>query len=136
MSYAVYLVIYAGMPRDQNAIFVEENEDESRRLYHVEGDIQNGMHYRVETAMKPENSASFQNKTRIGTITAANESRIKEICGNIPPPKKQFQGGKRWYPAEPLRRCQEWTAGAIQSPAGRTSSSVVTVSRSACDPNA
>lgn len=33
----------------------------------------------------------------------------------IQPPKKQFDGPRRRYLDEPIRRCQEWTAEAIQA---------------------
>lgn len=115
MSYTVYLVAYAGMPRDHHAIFIEENEDKSGRVYQVIGDIQNGMSFDTKPAKMPDNSASFQSKTEIGTVTAAKKSRILEICRCMPPPKKQFQGPKKLYPNEPLRRCQEWTAEAIDA---------------------
>jgi hypothetical protein len=38
-----------------------------------------------------------------------------EICRSIPPPKKQFNGPKRLYPKEPLRRCQEWIDEAVEA---------------------
>lgn len=64
---------------------------------------------------KPEESTSYQSKTFIGTVAVANFSRIKPICESVPAPKKQFEGAQRLYPGEPLRRCQEWTAEAINA---------------------
>lgn len=115
MSYNVYRVSYAGMPRDHHAIFVETEGNLSGHVYQVTGNIQNGMTYEDKPGRKPEDSATFQSKTRIGKVTQANLPRLKQICQGIPPPKKQFNGPHRLYPQEPLRRCQEWTAEAIQA---------------------
>jgi hypothetical protein len=115
MIYTIYRGASTGMPRDHHAIFVETYEDLSGHLYQVTGNIQTGMSYEEKSRTKPEDSITFQSKTRIGTVTAANYPRIKEICQGICPPKKQFEGPRRLYPQEPLRRCQEWTAEAIQA---------------------
>jgi hypothetical protein len=103
-----------GMPREHHAIFVETHEDLSGHLYQVTGNIQTGMVYEEKPRTKPEDSMTFESKIRIGTVMAANYPRIKEICQGICPPKKQFEGPRRLYPQESLRRCQEWTAEAIQ----------------------
>src|SRR5271155_5465815 len=115
MFHNVFRVSYTGMPRDHHVIFVETHSDLSGHVYQVTGDIQNGMSFEDKPGRKPEESATFQSKTLIGKVTAAKLSRIKEICQGIPPPKKQFQGPHRLYPEQPLRRCQEWTAEAIQA---------------------
>nr|KMM69071.1 hypothetical protein CPAG_05394 [Coccidioides posadasii RMSCC 3488] len=117
MSYTVYRVAYSGLPRDHHTIFVETCEEgpETGRLFHVSGDIQNGMFFENKPVRKPDESATFISKERIGSVTHDNYSRVLTTCENIPPPKKQFQGPKRLYPDEPLRRCQEWTAEAIQA---------------------
>jgi hypothetical protein len=72
-----------------------------------------GMSFEHRIAEEPENSASFIGKEYLGTVTHANYARVQTICEGIPPPKKQFQGPKRLYPSEPLRRCQKWTTEAI-----------------------
>ncbi|PGG97888.1 hypothetical protein AJ79_09060 [Helicocarpus griseus UAMH5409] len=117
MSYTVYRVAYSGLPRDHHTIFVETCEEgpETGRLFHVSGDIQNGMFFENKPVRKPDESATFVSKERIGSVTHDNYPRVLTTCENIPPPKKQFQGPKRLYPDEPLRRCQEWTAEAIQA---------------------
>lgn len=115
MSYNVYRVSYAGMPRDHHAIFVEKNSDESGWLFQVTGDVQRGMVHDDKAVRRPEDSATYQGKELIGQVTAANFNQIKGICCTIPPPKKQFEGPRRLYPREPIRRCQEWTAEAIQA---------------------
>lgn len=115
MSYKVYRVSYAGLPRDHYAIFVEMNNDQSGWLFQVTGDIQNGMKHNDKPAKKPEESGTYQNKITIGTVATADFARIKPTCESIPAPKKQFEGPRRLYPKEPLRRCQEWTQEAIDA---------------------
>ncbi|EQL36716.1 hypothetical protein BDFG_01686 [Blastomyces dermatitidis ATCC 26199] len=95
MSYAVYRVANLGAPRNHHTIFVETSEDgpETGCLFHVKGDIQNGMSFEDKTIRKPDALISL----------------------NMLPPKKQFHGPKILYPDEPLRWCQEWTAKVIEA---------------------
>ncbi|KAG5290953.1 hypothetical protein I7I50_00866 [Histoplasma capsulatum G186AR] len=115
MSFEVYRVAYAGLPRDHHAIFVVTNDDQSGHLFQVTGNIQNGMTFEDKPGKKPEESASFQSKVFVGKVSAANFSRVKAICEDIPAPKKQFEGPRRLYPEEPIRRCQEWTTEALEA---------------------
>jgi hypothetical protein len=66
-------------------------------------------------AKKPEHSATFLSKVHLGTTSHAKYPLVQTICNNIEPPKKQFERATRLYPNEPIRRCQEWTADAIQA---------------------
>ncbi|KAL4812260.1 hypothetical protein BDW67DRAFT_170432 [Aspergillus spinulosporus] len=68
MSYNVYRVAYAGLPRDHHAIFVEINDDQSGHAFQVVGDIQNGMTHGHKPAKKPEESATYQGKVLIGKV--------------------------------------------------------------------
>ncbi|KAJ3499405.1 hypothetical protein NLG97_g346 [Lecanicillium saksenae] len=115
MSYNVYLVAYIGAPRNHHAIFVETELDGSGLVFHVTGNVQSGMQFESKNGKRPENSASFDTKTYLGWVSASNLHYIGETCSSIPPPKKQFQGPKRLYPNEPLRRCQEWTNEAVNA---------------------
>jgi hypothetical protein len=115
MSYNVYLVAYTGVPRDHHAIFVEMNPDKSGHIFQVTGTIQQGMNHNDKPAKKPDESASYQGQEFIGKVSVANFPRIKAICEGIPAPKKQFEGGRRLYPQEPIRRCQEWTKEAMDA---------------------
>lgn len=110
-----YLVSSAGLPRDHHAIFIEMNDDLSGHVFQVTGNIQNGMTYEDKPSKKPEDSATYQGKELIGKIAAADFARIKPTCQSIPAPKKQFEGPRRLYPNEPLRRCQEWTQEAVNA---------------------
>lgn len=113
MSYhAVYLVEYLGAPRNHHAIFVEDQGPGT--LFHVKGDIQNGMTYETRPlSKKPELSSTFVSKSQLGWIRNENLSRVEPICRANPPPKKQFNGPKRIDKTKPLRRCQEWTDETI-----------------------
>lgn len=114
MSSIIYLVASTGMPRSHHAIFIEENENGSGRIYQVVGDIQNGMSFETKLTEPPERSATFESKTRFGMVTAVNKSQIELVCNSVPPPKKQIYGPKRLFPNEPVRRCQEWTKEAVE----------------------
>jgi hypothetical protein len=115
MSYNVYLVSYLGAPRDHHAIFVETKSDKSGYIFQVIGDIQSGMSFGHKDAKRPEDSTSFVSQEHIGTVSEANYDRIESIVETIEPPKKQFDGPRRINPREPLRRCQEWTADAVEA---------------------
>lgn len=117
MSYQVYLIIETGIPRDHHALFVETNEAGPRtgQVFNVQGEIQNGMVFEHKTTEEPEKSPVFANKEHIGTVSHADFPRILAVCQTIPVPKKQFDGAKRLYPKEPLRRCQEWAREAIDA---------------------
>lgn len=117
MSYRVFRVADAGSPRDHHAIFVETAKEGLRTgyVFQVVGNIQNGMTHDYKQAPRPEESASFVSKDYLGTVTTANYPRIRAICDSVPAPKKQYRLNTRLYPLEPIRRCQEWTAEAIQA---------------------
>ena len=116
MYYNVYKVASLGAPRDHLGIFVEINTvDGSGVTTHVTGNIQSGMIFEQMTVERPELNAGFVKKSLLGRILVDDLHRVEEICRNIPPPKKQFDGPKRLYPKEPLRRCQEWTNEAVEA---------------------
>jgi hypothetical protein len=115
MSYKVYLNEYIGAPRNHQAIFVETNSDGSGYIFQVTGNIQTGMTFGHKAANEPEKSQTFVSREYIGTVTEVNYDRIQGIVEQVEPPKKQFNGPTRLYPGEALRRCQEWTAEAIQA---------------------
>lgn len=94
--YPVYLIEYLGAPRNHHAIFVETQQDESGTLFHVKGDIQNGMTYETrQTPKKPDLSSTFVSKSQLGWIRVEDLSRVESICRANPPPAKQFNGPKK-----------------------------------------
>jgi hypothetical protein len=100
---------------DHHAIFVQLVANGDGLIFHVTGSIQKGMTYEQKDGRKPEASHSFVCKSSIGWVDENGKSRIDGILSGIPPPKKQFDGPKRLYPREPLRKCQEWTKEAIEA---------------------
>ena len=58
---------------------------------------------------------AFVSNEYLGIVSTSNYSRIASVVNGIEPPKKQFNGPKRIDPNKPLRRCQEWTAEAIEA---------------------
>lgn len=115
MSYYIYKVASLGTPRNHHAIFVETDASGSGVQFHVTGNIQSGMSFETEAAQRPEQSVTFVDKTLLGWVAVGNFQYIEGVCRGVPPPLKQFDGPKRLYPKEPLRRCQEWTNEAIQA---------------------
>lgn len=117
MSYfPVYIIEYLGAPRNHHAVFVETRQDESGTIFHVKGDIQNGMTYEAkQTSKKPELSTTFVSKSQLGYVRVEDLSRVDFICRANPPPAKQFNGPKRIDKNQPLRRCQEWTNETIEN---------------------
>jgi hypothetical protein len=113
--YRVFRCEYLGNPNHE-AVFVEthENGADSGHLYHVVGNILTGMRYEEKPALRPESSASFDRKEYLGTIAVAYLGSINQICRTISVPGSQVDlKGRRLYPGQPLRRCGEWTADAV-----------------------
>lgn len=112
--YPVYLVEYAGMPRNHYAIFVQTQDNGQGTLFHVKGDIQRGMTYETrQTSKSPSLSATFVSMSQLGWVGVDDLPRVDSICRANPPPAKQFNGPKRINKSQPLRRCQEWTDETI-----------------------
>ncbi|KKZ64411.1 hypothetical protein EMCG_09599 [[Emmonsia] crescens] len=116
MSYNVYLIISTGMPRDHHALFVESNPATgSGHIYQVTGNVQNGMVFEDKPSEPPDQQPTFHSKTLLGTVRGDYEKAFKDVCLGTEPPKKQFDGPRRLYPTDPIRRCQEWAAEAIRA---------------------
>lgn len=114
--YPVYLVESMGNQRDHHAIFIATKKDESGTLFHVKGNIQNGMEYETkQTPQKPDASHSFISKSQLGWVKTQDVHRVDPICRSNPPPEKQFDGPRRIHKERPLRRCQEWTSETIHN---------------------
>lgn len=116
MSFTVFTAEYAGVPNHE-AIFIETNPaaprmTEAGRLYHVTGNLLQGMKYDPRGSMDPEFSASHVpgTKKKIGTITKEDLARFEtECCHAVPAPRAQLTlGGKQLYPGTPLYRCGDW----------------------------
>ena len=116
MSYEVDLLSRLSLgQRDHQGIFVETHETipMSGHIFHVIGNVQQGMEFEHKTAHRPEDSAAFSNKVFLGNVKIEDYPQVLEICEAVEPPKKQFEKAKRIYPGVPLRKCQEWTKDAV-----------------------
>lgn len=113
-EYTVYLVESLGNTLNHHAIFVETKADGSGEVFHVKGNIQEGMSYEAKSiAETPDESLEFISKAVIGRVKAENLHIFKSICSANPPPEKQFNGPRRINKNKPLRRCQEWASETI-----------------------
>lgn len=115
--YKVYVAASAGMPRDHHSLFVETNDPNpgAGHISQVTGNIQNGMTFEDKSLLvsPEEEDPSFISKLKIGSVSQNDfPDTFRNVCLSVEPPKKQFDGPKRLFPREPLRRCQEWTADA------------------------
>ncbi|EGP89081.1 uncharacterized protein MYCGRDRAFT_39787 [Zymoseptoria tritici IPO323] len=90
MSYKVYRVAYAGMPRDHHAINVEQNDDESGWLFQVTGDIQNGMSHDDKATKRQRSRTSrlaTRAKTSLGKSRLPTLTRSKAYAAPLRPPR-------------------------------------------------
>ncbi|KAL4817800.1 hypothetical protein BDW67DRAFT_26152 [Aspergillus spinulosporus] len=117
-TYAAYAVAETSLgPLDHHYIFIETHEQGpmTGHRFHVIGNIQEGMTFNHRFCNKPEDEPMFLSKERIGAVRIDDyeSGRFLSVCQEIEVPKKQFQGAKRLFPEEKLRRCQEWAAEAV-----------------------
>ncbi|KAL4868550.1 hypothetical protein BDV12DRAFT_197244 [Aspergillus spectabilis] len=117
-TYSAYRIVETSFgPQDHHYIFIETNEDgpKTGHRFHVIGNIQEGMTFNHRPCIKPEEEPVFQSKEMIGVVGVEDyeSGKFLGICEEPEVPKKQFQGAKRLFPREKLRRCQEWTDDAV-----------------------
>ncbi|KAL4948154.1 hypothetical protein BDW69DRAFT_189529 [Aspergillus filifer] len=117
--YAAYRLTETSLgPRDHISIFIEtaESGPETGHRYHVIGNIQEGMTFNHRACIRPEDEPVFQSKTRLGYVPVEGygSGRFLGVCEEVEVPGKQFQGAKRLYPKQKLRRCGEWVEDAIK----------------------
>ncbi|KAJ6130604.1 hypothetical protein N7512_003384, partial [Penicillium capsulatum] len=89
MSYPVYQITEADRTRRR------------RPFFQVTGNIQSGMVHEDKWWPRPEESAGYISKARLGDVVLTDFSRIKAICESVPAPKKQFELNRRLFPREP-----------------------------------
>ncbi|CAG8894386.1 unnamed protein product [Penicillium egyptiacum] len=116
MSFSVYTAEYLGAPNHE-AIYIEINPtapqmSERGRLYHVTGNLLQGMRYDPRGSFDRELSASYVPDTKkiIGSIAHTDLPRFEtECCRAVEAPRAQLTlGGKQLYPGTPLYRCGDW----------------------------
>jgi hypothetical protein len=115
VSYKVYKTISLGAPRNHHAIFVEMKAVGRGNVLQVTGNIHNGMVFEAKQDVCPRDSTEFIGQHLLGWVPVDGYAAMEELCRNHPPPKKQFDGPRRLFPKEPLRRCQEWTKEACEA---------------------
>jgi len=115
MSYAAYLLTTIGLPRDHHSLFIQTSPSGSGFIYQVSGNIQTGMLFNHKPSSPPSDEADYISMTQIGRVRVQEfeNGRLKQVVESVEEPKKQFDGTRRLFPQEPLRRCQEWTAEVI-----------------------
>lgn len=114
MSYSIFLIASIGAPRNHHALFLETDPpSKSGTILNVVGNIQAGMAFEERQSGDPETSDTFVGKTYLGDVRAGDVERVREVCRWNPAPGKQFDGPRRLFPGEKLRRCQEWTAETV-----------------------
>ncbi|KAJ5346737.1 hypothetical protein N7541_009219 [Penicillium brevicompactum] len=100
MSFSVYTAEYLGAPNHE-AIYIETNPtaprtSEGGRLYHVTGNLLQGMKYDPRGSFDPEFSASYVPGTKkvIGSIAQADLTRFEtECCRAVEAPQAQLTLG-------------------------------------------
>jgi hypothetical protein len=115
--YRVFHVLYLRVPSHE-AIFIETHEigNLTGHLYHVVGNILEGMKYEDKEIQNPTHSASFEKMSFIGVMLSSDIPRLDAVCRSVEIPGKQLNlRSKRLDPSKPLRRCGEWTADAISA---------------------
>ncbi|KAI9374474.1 hypothetical protein BJX61DRAFT_294245 [Aspergillus egyptiacus] len=118
-TYTAYRVAETGLsPRDHHYIFIETHEDGplTGHRFHVIGNIQEGMAFNHRACIKPEDEPVFLTKEKLGVVRVQDyESGLfLRVCEEVEVPKKQFDGPRRLFPKEKLRRCQEWADEAVE----------------------
>jgi hypothetical protein len=109
MSFPVYTVEYLGSP-NHVAIFVENGSNGSGTLYHVVGNILQGMTFEKKNDT-PDQSATYVkgSKRLIGHVGSDQLGQFETVCRSVPVPGAQMTlSGKSKNPSRPLRRCGEW----------------------------
>ncbi|KAI9669837.1 MAG: hypothetical protein M1817_004578 [Caeruleum heppii] len=118
MSYRVYSAEYLGNPNHVR-IWVESDAQNRRGdIYHVVGNILNGMTFEHKIGRVPEDSASFVSGTKVyqGSISAHELRELERVCRSVPAPGKQLAlNGRPLNPRVPLRRCGEWVTDALEA---------------------
>lgn len=105
MSYKVYTAEYLGSP-NHVGIFVELESGSSGLVFHVVGNILNGMTYEKKPARRPDDSATYVpgSKVLIGTIETTDLERFESACKSVPVPGAQlYLNGRPKDPSKPIR---------------------------------
>lgn len=112
MSYEVYTAEYIGQPTHV-AIYIEtqpsaNEQTRSGLMFHVVGNILQGMTYESRATRDPLLSATYVAHTKkIGTIAIGDLARFEQRCCHA-------VAQKRKDPSKPLYRCNHWLDDVIR----------------------
>ena len=72
--------------------------------------------YRPGLIPEEDQHSPFISRRLLGKVASAlyDSGRFKQICDEIEPPVKQFNGVKRLFTGKGLRRCGEWAADVVK----------------------
>jgi hypothetical protein len=80
MLLPLFLIESEGMLRNHQGLFVQTDEEEkSGRLFHVHGNIQQGMAFETRFPEKPEASPTFLSRRLLGCVQQSNLETIEQI---------------------------------------------------------
>jgi len=72
------------------------------------------MYYAHKTlSSPPEQEADFISQELLGYVEKARCEEVKGVVEGVEAPRKQFEGARRLFPGEILRRCQEWVGEVV-----------------------
>jgi hypothetical protein len=84
---------------------------QAKLVFHVVGNILNGMTYERKPAKRPDDSATYVpgSKVLIGTIETTDLERFEMACKSVPVPGAQLKlNGRPKDASKPIRRCGDW----------------------------
>lgn len=117
--YTVYFVEYMSLgEKSHHSLYVETNDlQKTGHLYHVIGNLLQRMDLEIKRDVKsPDGSPSLERITPIACLRDKDLGLFEDVCHSTPPPKPQLRvNGKRIYPQEPLRTCQEWVTDVVEA---------------------
>jgi hypothetical protein len=110
LSYKVQLleshVPSAGLHAYQYALFVEMHHNGTGSIFHIKGNVYDGMQYERITDTAPFLHRHFSKMDCIGSVDCWKFADFKEICAGVPPPGRQSD--------EPLYRSVDWCEDVIR----------------------
>jgi hypothetical protein len=118
MAYNVYQTTYFLPNLNHVALYIEtDTATRTGFLFHAKGSIQDGMEFEMRSDHRPGSSKTFLGRQFLGVVkSAANMVKFLEVCESIEVPKKQLDElGRKLFPDEEYRRCQEWVDEAVEA---------------------
>jgi hypothetical protein len=119
MSYDVYKLRYAdasGSLRSHHALFIETDEDQKGFLFHVVGDLQEGMCQEIMMHRNPADLLGYLSREFLGTIESNKYAEVDSLIRGTPAPWKQFDHrGRKLRPDRPIHRPEHWLEEVLET---------------------